>query len=235
MWLGDYYVPISVIIWVIIIGISFFIGIVKYLNQDLYAKKQEISHVDDTNQLSHHSEKYRNTLTFNTHGITWSYWTVDRDGKFVNPDSIWGRTRLKVIKRDELTCANCGSHLNLTVHHKVSWLLGGTNSLNNLITLCADCHEGIHHKIIYEAEKDFEGVDNYGVRQIASKKVATLRKVINSGGTIRIKYTDQKQNVTNRTIKPEHMLTEHQRTYLVAYCYLRKAGRTFRLSRIKII
>jgi hypothetical protein len=57
--------------------------------------------------------------------------------------------RQYVLKRDNYTCQCCGAHpdakhaVKLHVHHLESRKTGG-NAPNNLITLCAVCHKGLH-------------------------------------------------------------------------------------------
>ena len=52
----------------------------------------------------------------------------------------------KVLKRDSWRCQFCSSMQNLQVHHlKFRSQLGGDEE-QNLITLCADCHEQVHRK-----------------------------------------------------------------------------------------
>lgn len=55
--------------------------------------------------------------------------------------------RYIIIRRDRLTCQQCGTHFNsmsdLTVHHIVPRLEGGSNLASNLITLCPKCHDTV--------------------------------------------------------------------------------------------
>lgn len=53
--------------------------------------------------------------------------------------------REAILHRDNYTCQVCGKkHTRLEVHHIVFRSQGGTDDENNLITLCEDCHAGIH-------------------------------------------------------------------------------------------
>jgi hypothetical protein len=56
--------------------------------------------------------------------------------------------RREVLARDGHRCrtAGCGSAHFLDVHHVVPREHGGTNDLDNLITLCAACHRMIHDR-----------------------------------------------------------------------------------------
>lgn len=53
--------------------------------------------------------------------------------------------REAVLHRDNYTCQICGKkNIRLEVHHIIFRSQGGTDDENNLITLCGDCHNGIH-------------------------------------------------------------------------------------------
>ena len=53
--------------------------------------------------------------------------------------------REAVLHRDNYTCQCCGKkNCRLEVHHIVFRRNGGSDSLENLITLCEDCHKAIH-------------------------------------------------------------------------------------------
>jgi len=48
--------------------------------------------------------------------------------------------RAEALKRDGHRCARCGATENLVVHHKKPWARGGDDELENLETLCQNCH-----------------------------------------------------------------------------------------------
>jgi len=52
--------------------------------------------------------------------------------------------RQQVLARDNWRCQNCGAAENLQVHHIQSRSKLGHDSPENLITLCASCHETLH-------------------------------------------------------------------------------------------
>ena len=53
--------------------------------------------------------------------------------------------REAVLHRDNYTCQCCGKkNCRLEVHHIKFKSNGGTNDEENLITLCEDCHKGVH-------------------------------------------------------------------------------------------
>lgn len=60
-------------------------------------------------------------------------------------DYGWSSRREAILNRDGYTCQVCGKkHIRLEVHHIVFRSQNGTNDENNLITLCEDCHAGVH-------------------------------------------------------------------------------------------
>lgn len=60
----------------------------------------------------------------------------------VNQDSLaWLEAQAAVKERDEYRCVQCGkSNVPLEVHHLQARREGGTDDLENLITLCEECH-----------------------------------------------------------------------------------------------
>ena len=57
----------------------------------------------------------------------------------------WSSRREAILNRDGYACQICGKkHARLEVHHIVFRSQGGTDDETNLITLCEDCHAGVH-------------------------------------------------------------------------------------------
>ena len=54
---------------------------------------------------------------------------------------VWRRLRGIVLKRDSARCVECGSVYRLQVDHIWPLFKGGSNSLDNLRTLCYKCHK----------------------------------------------------------------------------------------------
>ena len=51
----------------------------------------------------------------------------------------------EVLQRDSWRCQACGTASNLEVHHQQHRSQSGDDSERNLITLCAVCHQNVHH------------------------------------------------------------------------------------------
>ena len=81
----------------------------------------------------------------------------------VNPEYVrisggypadWRDRQRRCVSRDGNHCRLCGSTSKLHVHHVVPVSLGGSHSLQNLITLCKSCHMGqeyYRHKALVRA------------------------------------------------------------------------------------
>ena len=47
-------------------------------------------------------------------------------------------------KRDFYTCQVCGSTEKTEGHHIIDYAFGGAGVIDNIITLCHKCHQGVH-------------------------------------------------------------------------------------------
>ena len=74
-----------------------------------------------------------------------------RQPKQPAPSRSWTTTRKRVLQRDGFQCQICGDAEPLPfdgalfVHHIILRSRGGTDDLENLITLCDLCHQGVLH------------------------------------------------------------------------------------------
>ena len=69
-------------------------------------------------------------------------------------DYSYSSRKEAILNRDNYTCQYCGKkNIRLEVHHIIYHSNSGTNDENNLITLCEDCHKGIHNGKIVLAKK----------------------------------------------------------------------------------
>lgn len=50
-----------------------------------------------------------------------------------------------VLERDNFTCRKCGCYTNAPPHHRIKLSQGGSDILDNLETLCLDCHAKEHN------------------------------------------------------------------------------------------
>jgi ATP-dependent DNA helicase RecQ len=61
----------------------------------------------------------------------------------LDPES-YEALRQQVLRRDGWRCQSCGTMSNLEVHHQQFRSQSGSDSGENLITLCTSCHADIH-------------------------------------------------------------------------------------------
>jgi len=67
------------------------------------------------------------------------------DGTRLRLDATsYGILRQQVLRRDGWRCQSCGTMSNLEVHHQEFRGHSGDDSEENLISLCASCHAGLH-------------------------------------------------------------------------------------------
>lgn len=80
-----------------------------------------------------------------TGGILQTFQSDVRFRARANVSSTWERQRRMALDRDDYRCQSCGLHeCRLHVHHLVPRSAGGTDHLDNLVTLCPDCHATRH-------------------------------------------------------------------------------------------
>jgi ATP-dependent DNA helicase RecQ len=58
---------------------------------------------------------------------------------------LYEQFRNQVLRRDCWRCQSCGTMSNLEVHHQDFRSHSGSDSEQNLITLCTACHAAVHH------------------------------------------------------------------------------------------
>lgn len=73
--------------------------------------------------------------------------------------NISNTVRKSIYKRDNYSCAICGSTRGLQIHHCMPRSQGGTNSPQNLITLCWRCHAVAHGTRFPEMPDYMSGVE----------------------------------------------------------------------------
>ena len=66
----------------------------------------------------------------------------------------WPAIRRQALDRDGWHCRECGKGGRLEVHHVQHLEDGGSNELENLLTLCGDCHKAQHQPRLSPAQQD---------------------------------------------------------------------------------
>jgi hypothetical protein len=66
-------------------------------------------------------------------------------------ESLSLRKRFFVLKRDQFACVRCGASgagVRIEVHHRFPFAKGGSDSLDNLETLCYECNRGQRDSVV---------------------------------------------------------------------------------------
>lgn len=58
--------------------------------------------------------------------------------------TVWLKIRSRRLRIDDYKCQRCGSGINLSVHHLVYPDVWGEERIEDLVTLCANCHSEVH-------------------------------------------------------------------------------------------
>lgn len=66
--------------------------------------------------------------------------------------TAYQKRRLEVYERDGGLCVLCGRQ-GAHIHHIVFRSQGGTDDMENLVTLCGECHDHAHGKWIGKEKK----------------------------------------------------------------------------------
>jgi predicted restriction endonuclease len=68
--------------------------------------------------------------------------------RIVLPDKEYKALCLKVMNRDGYKCKFCKSRQSLSAHHIIYRSHGGDDASWNLLTLCEECHKGVHKRFL---------------------------------------------------------------------------------------
>ena len=87
----------------------------------------------------------------------------------------WTNAKAHALNRDNYTCQCCkAKHTRLEVHHIIYRSNGGSDDLENLITLCETCHIALHDNQLQEFESKLKG------KRKSNLKYATQMNIIRS-------------------------------------------------------
>jgi HNH endonuclease len=146
----------------------------------------------------------------------------------------WEERKRRIDRRK---CEECKSTGQIWVHHRVPVSLGGNHRRENLVALCEDCHQAKHfHKLSTNKSRTINLTID---RTKASTKRQKLALAASAGVKVRIEYCDKSGSDTTRVIIVNKVFGASQkgdvRKWVQAYCFKRRAKRSFLISRIKYI
>lgn len=61
-------------------------------------------------------------------------------------NSNWSKIKKYMFEKYP-SCVDCGTNINLIVHHIIEWRFTHDDSIENLKVLCRSCHMKTHHKL----------------------------------------------------------------------------------------
>lgn len=114
------------------------------------------------------------------------FWVTKDLPKTIFQKAPTKKQRMHVLKRDNYRCKICGrspssyTDITLHVHHICPWAEGGVTDVDNLITICHTCHDGLdpHYEInIFRVLSESGSfVDTESSRKIHIEGVKRYRK-----------------------------------------------------------
>jgi hypothetical protein len=96
----------------------------------------------------------------------------------------FANTKAYVLDRDSYTCQSCSAKkVRLEVHHIIFKSNGGSDEAANLITLCKDCHDKIHHNQLVLRKKGIVKKQTKHATQMNSIRKQLLKLLPNAEET----------------------------------------------------
>lgn len=119
--------------------------------------QKRICEVQKAASLGHRhmcSRSCRNSSTSKLLGGDGSWTVGGRHGPSRSRGKDWRNAKAAALARDKFRCQQCDSASELEVHHWEPYSVSFDNSLDNLTTLCHDCHRAKHEE--YRKEGFYE-------------------------------------------------------------------------------
>jgi 5-methylcytosine-specific restriction endonuclease McrA len=113
----------------------------------------------------------------------------------------WKWRRREAIIRDDYTCNECGAeggpkgNARLQVHHITPVGDGGSDDLENLETLCSECHETRHYN---DAEEYFDAIRANA--PASTKEIADAVGVTRQGADYRLRQLEEDGKVESKMV-----------------------------------
>ena len=110
------------------------------------------------------------------------------------PDYGHQNRREAVLYRDKYTCQHCGKSrikdktVRLEAHHIKFLSDGGSDEINNQITLCHDCHKALHDGKITLNRKGVKSMNSVNVSLFKNKLIEEARKLFGNDVLVRRTY-----------------------------------------------
>jgi predicted HTH transcriptional regulator len=113
----------------------------------------------------------------------------------------WKWRRREAVIRDDYICQKCGAeggpkgNAKLEVHHITPVAKGGSDDLENLKTLCSDCHDSRHHS----PEQDyFDAIREHS--PASTSEIADTVGVTRQGADYRLRQLKDEGKVESKMV-----------------------------------
>lgn len=153
------------------------------------------------------------------------------------PDYGHQNCREAVLYRDNYTCQHCGKSrikdktVRLEAHHIKFLSDGGSDEINNQITLCHDCHKALHDGKITLNKKGVKSMSPVNVSLFKNKLIEEARKLFGNGVPVRRTYGSYtKAERIYGDIKKSHIndafaMTRHFKALRCNYVFVKRQVR----------
>ena len=147
----------------------------------------------------------------------------------------WDERKRRVIRENGSICSDCGKEQDVYLVHDIPVFEGGTNELENLTLICAECYRGTYR------EADIFGTVTLKSSQSEfSEQFAEIQSAIDNNQKIQFAYKKPSaKRWMTRVVIPERLLNipnsrESGETLCVeGFCELRQDTRVFALERMQ--
>ena len=131
----------------------------------------------------------------------------------------YANVKAHVLDRDKYTCQICGKkHIRLEVHHIVYRSNSGSDDLDNLITLCEDCHDAVHN--------------GSKILKLAGKKKSNLRYATQMSilRSMLLKHYPEAIETFGYVTKANREALGLEKDHYIDACVIASGGQTVKLS-----
>ena len=135
------------------------------------------------------------------------------------PNYGFGNSKAACLNRDDYTCQCCKTKKGtLHAHHIVYRRKGGADTLDNLITLCEECHKKLHKGQLQTFESKLKG-----------KKKGTLKHAtqMNSIRKQLLRHYPEAIETFGFITKENRQLLGLQKTHIIDACVIASQGKSF--------
>ena len=147
----------------------------------------------------------------------------------------WDERERRVIWENGSICSDCGEEQDLYLGHDIPVFEGGSNELENLTLICAECYRSMYR------EPDIFGTGTLKPSQTEfAEQFAEIQSAIDNAQRIRFAYKKPRaKRWMTRVVMPERLLNipnsrESGETLCVeGFCELRQDTRVFALERMQ--